>query len=469
MTTFRRYIVTDLSNGLHIATRKHPLDVDGTPQWMLDIIDENYNLKRQPITVHRHPLSFKLENHKKKELFSKSQYSLVDYYGLIQEISEQLMRDWTPPDMNDDDDIDKGPPELRTWRGIRKWAVNRTAMAINKMIYEKWKMLREGADQVALAVQKKVFSAAFGFGRTDLVETPEFYRHHFMVKDVLEFRAAAAAAGLCGRIADNKEGVAYAFERMADWRGIFSPTKATYSSLSKTLASLPSGIPSRVLLSLNQFMLPRPITSRLELLTIILAHRTEQRNIRAFAFATEPQIAEVMQRVSAHQHRVLSPRRWNDLESVIRFLGDYPDQHNGNIVGLAERSIRWHRDLHNQTVAKDVEGLGHDKAVAIPPIPLPSKEGIRFLQTVGDLAQEGVDMQHCISTYAKRAVDGHCFLFHVTHQGTQASVEVDCYGHVIQAYGPRNETNAASKWGSKVLRQWGRCLKRTIPANEGSL
>ncbi len=470
MTSFRRYVVSDLSDGLHISARKHPLDVDGTEKWMLDAIEENYNIKRNPVTVWREPLSFQLESHDKKGTISKRRFSLVNYYGLVNEIAEQLLRDWTPPDKGDDDEyIDKGPPELRMWRGIREWAVNRTEMAINKMIYDKWKKLRETADPVALTVQKKVFAATFGYGSTRLVMAPEFYKHPFIVKDVLEFRAAAVAAGLCGRIAYTKEGIDDALGYMADWRSIFSLTKAAYPSLNKTLTNLPYGIPARLLLSLNQFMLRRPVTSRLELLTIILAHRRGQRNIRVFEFATEAQIAEVMQRVSAHLHRDLSPRRWKDLDSVILFLKDYPDQHTGNLVGLAERSIRWHRDFQNQTVAKFIEGFGHDKDVAKPPIPLPSIEGIRFLSTVGDVAQEGVEMQHCISTYAKKAVEGHCYLFHVDHQGRQASVEVDCYGRVIQANGPRNESNAACEWGRKVLGKWGRSLKKALPPRDESV
>lgn len=91
--------------------------------------------------------------------------------------------------------------------------------------------------------------------------------------------------------------------------------------------------------------------------------------------------------------------------------------------------------------------------------------GVRFLSSVGDVVQEGTDMQHCIAKYAEKAVSGHSYLFHVEHQGERASVEVDWYGHVVQACGPKNEDNVATEWGRTVLGKWGRGLKKAVPAS----
>ena len=64
-------------------------------------------------------------------------------------------------------------------------------------------------------------------------------------------------------------------------------------------------------------------------------------------------------------------------------------------------------------------------------------------------------MQHCISRYAKNAIQGSVYLFHVEKDGEEASVRVTYNGEIPQAYGPRNCQNKASKWGSRVLRRWG--------------
>ena len=92
--------------------------------------------------------------------------------------------------------------------------------------------------------------------------------------------------------------------------------------------------------------------------------------------------------------------------------------------------------------------------IAVPPIPLPQVEGIRFLASVGDLCNESSMMQHCIRHYAKRASDGECYLFHVEHEGDQASVEVSPFGFVAQSQGPRNSQNRATEWGRNMLGSW---------------
>lgn len=467
MTTFRRYQVTDVPNGFRIFPTPHPLDAEGQPDWIRELAREYGVPDRLPTTITRRGHAFSLEGERASQRFS-----LVDYYRLIDQTAEHLMSSWTPPDEETDEHIDRGPSELCVgawhkveWGGLRKWALSRTASSINKLVFDRWKRLRDEADPTALAVQKRVFTAAFGYGKPDLVISPEFYKHRYIVRDVLAYRAAAVAAGITGREAVDDEGIAFALEWMAKWKAIFSPTGETYPILNRTLMNLPPGVPARVLLELNSFMLPRPIKSRLELLTVILAHKSGQRNIRAFSFATKDQIAEAMRRVSVHLHEDLSPRRWRDVRKAIWFMGDYPDPHHGNLVGLAERSIRWHRDHLDELAERVVEEFGNAKEVAKPPIPLPTIDGVRFLSTVGDIVQEGADMKHCIAKYAEKAVSGHSYLFHVEHQGERGSVEVDWYGHVVQACGPKNEDNAATEWGRAVLGKWGRGLKKAVPAS----
>jgi hypothetical protein len=51
---------------------------------------------------------------------------------------------------------------------------------------------------------------------------------------------------------------------------------------------------------------------------------------------------------------------------------------------------------------------------------------------------------------------GTCYLFHVSHAGEEATIEVDRAGRVVQAAGPGNRMNAASRWGRRVLGRWGK-------------
>lgn len=120
-------------------------------------------------------------------------------------------------------------------------------------------------------------------------------------------------------------------------------------------------------------------------------------------------------------------------------------------MGLANKAIRWHRECWREQPEEATRHLSDDTLTAVPPIPLPQVEGIRFLATVGDLDNESNTLQHCIRHYAKRAGDGECYLFHVEHEGEQASVEVSPSGFVAQSQGPRNSQNRATEWGERCL------------------
>lgn len=323
MTKFHHVLVTDLPVGFRIAAPSPPVDNDGEPDWLRELTHECLARFHPPVTITRQGCAFHLAFGSSFE----KRFSLIDYCGLIRRAAGYLLLRWLPPrEVIDNEHIDCGPEdwEDEEWQVADKCEIRQTAVALKTLVHDRWQHLRDEADPTAVVVQQKVFSAACGYGQPDLVMSPEFYSHKYIVKDVLAYRAAAVAAGIAGREATDDEGIAYALEWMAKWKAIFAPTGETYPILNKTLMNLPPGIPAQVLLNLNKFMLPRPVTSRLELLTVILAHESGQRNIRAFSFATEDQIAEAMRRVSVHLHGDLSPRRWRDVKKAILFLGTIP-------------------------------------------------------------------------------------------------------------------------------------------------
>jgi hypothetical protein len=444
-----RYIVIPDRGGFRITNRRHPLDVEDTPKWLIELAYEHSGIRRNPVTSILVPHAFKVESDR-----SQTQVGLVSVYDFVHQIAKSLMADWKPGIPHDDERDDKRPPG-HPWGGMTAWAVQQTEKAINKMVNAERKRLLEGIDQTVLNVQKKIFSAGFGYGDPMLMMSPELYRHQYIVKDILQFRAAAVAVLVCDKVVKKQQQL----EALSDWKTLFSMTGESYRALNTTLSNLPGGVPPSLLCGLRDFMLPRPITDRLELMTTILTNEGyASRHARLCSLASSAQIKEALLRVSRHLHRDLSPRRLADVTVGLRFITDYPDPHPGNLVGLAERSIRWHRDQGAEQIERTIQQYGHAAIVARPPIALPDIPGVRFLATVGDLGAESEEMGHCIASYARHAVEGRCFLFHVDYEGERASVEVSPTGRVLQAHGPRNQPNAAAKWGSRVLGTWARGL-----------
>ena len=152
----------------------------------------------------------------------------------------------------------------------------------------------------------------------------------------------------------------------------------------------------------------------------------------------------------------MSHRRTHDVTFAVRFRADFPDEHNGNIVGLAEKSIRWHRGQQRDGAQQIADNYGAETKVAAPPIELPPDPQVRFLATVGDICDESEAMRHCVRSYVPMAVEGDAYLFHAENYGEQATVEVSRSGQVTQTAGPGNERNRAATWGGRVLKKWGR-------------
>jgi hypothetical protein len=272
-------------------------------------------------------------------------------------------------------------------------------------------------------------------------------------------------------------------ELMQDWRGLFSPTGESYRSLDRTLMNLPGGLSASLVPHLKMVRLRRPATTRLEVAVICLYGRGllvrsrrlhdefgvpseifSRTNESVFLGATPDRINRVVKLVGDHTRNTLSARRTKDLAFVVRFLMDYPEEHRGNIVGLAEKAIAWHRAEVRREAEKVVERLGGQHETASPPIEVPADERLRFLATVADVCEEGTLMENCVASYAQRAVRGDCYLFHASHNGEEATVHLDRAGKVVQAAGPRNQRNAAATWGSRVLGRWG----REFPAGHAS-
>ena len=93
--------------------------------------------------------------------------------------------------------------------------------------------------------------------------------------------------------------------------------------------------------------------------------------------------------------------------------------------------------------------------LAWPPIPPPDHGAVTFLSTTTAVFREGARMHHCVATRIPLARSGASFLFHVEHEDGRATVEVDAHGEVVEAQGPCNRENFASRFGTALLSRWG--------------
>lgn len=397
--------------------------------------------------------------------------NLIQYRRLVQLVAQGSMSEWNPREH-----------EFLSGR-IKKWALDKTQRALGKRIHEQWRRLTNRAAPEILAVQKAVFSATLS--DCHLLHEPPLYRAQQLVSDIQRYRAAASlppiALGLIRRAEGPDE---YGYDscepaeivaQMSDWQRLYSCFGQSYRSLRRTLMNLPGGIPARLLFYLSQMELERPLTDRVELLAL-LACRAEQRDdqpaalasrLRIFMHATRAEIRSAMTKLSRYLGDPLSHRRASDICQLAQFVGDYPEEHRGKLSGLLSRAIRWHNTVDQTDYEQLADELGHDTETDPPPIPLPENSELKFLTTVGAVIEEGRRMQHCIATYAQRAVRGDCFLFHYESAGDHASFEVDRVGNVRQSHGPRNSVNRAVSHGRQLLQAWAIGLRPTHVTRTG--
>jgi hypothetical protein len=189
--------------------------------------------------------------------------------------------------------------------------------------------------------------------------------------------------------------------------------------------------------------------------------------IHLVALAKREDILTALRRFSAYMRQPLPATRGN-LRMLLGYLRDYLRAGNvapyrGTIGGLMEEAIGWHRGIAQEEMDRLARQAEQERHVltAVPPLPMPESPAIRFLSTVEDVLMEGVRMEHCIGSYAEAAVAGRCYLFHVEHQRSSASVMVDSVsGQVLQSFGPCNSRNAAATHGERYLSRWGREVRR---------
>ena len=383
---------------------------------------------------------------------------------------------------------------------VERWMHDLTRKTFCKIISAQFTRIRGKLDPTVINVQKNVFYSTMKAGEISI--TADFYKRASkgLLKDIISYRPAAVALryiaspfaickfSLPSEDVDEFEkhekhqgpltvvntphpGAGYclpmnrAIQLLENWRALYSPDRILNTALNRTLMNCPA-LSAFALGRLHKCFLERPVFNRLELMLNIEGSNPQARHKKVMIHSTEMDIKKSLKLVAAATHRDLPSIKFGSILFLIRYLNDYPEQHDGRIIGLARKSIRWHQEQANITKEDIISKYGEMVFPSLP-IPLPKiddvKINLRFLSSVAEVALEAESMGHCIGNYVDKAMNGESFLFHLDHlpSGTSASIEVNAVGEVVQSCGPRNCRNKATTTGSRLLKSWG----RNIPSN----
>lgn len=365
---------------------------------------------------------------------------------------------------------------LGDFEGNCRWLLNKIGW--NKKIIKRFQYQKCRQRMMSYGVEQALNGACVRtLGYSPLIDNifqrPEIFENKFLVADMIKYRAAIFAvvdavkndmSGGC-KLAD--------MVKTGDWRKYYYDQNTVENhrnkAKNKVLDNLPPGVhPDR---DLKMCIVPfeRPIYNRSHLIMYGLAYpyiteyqhdyriEVKMRLFRLIGKSTTEQVKAVLRKAKqSEQFPWLDCRKPSTLETVVDWLIDYDEPYYGSLMGWYLRCKTWHEMAAKRAARKRLErmALADKLTLEKPPIPLPEIVGIRFLETEQDLLAEAISMKSCIDTYAMKAKDGGCYLFHVEYQGEQASMEIDDYGLIRQSYGPCNQCNKASDWGRIVMRNW---------------
>jgi len=391
-----------------------------------------------------------------------------DFYRLVNWTVAELYSTWKPPKEKQTPykDYDGNITDYFTPNNVQKWARKVTASSLNHVIREIWQENIDTLDSTVRDIHRLCFSLSPTSKYIDITSIQNFINNKdkFSLSDFYNYKAMRVV------VTYNNSWHKPGADNYDNWMTAYSDDDTAYPSLRKTLMNLPNNIPySSLLPALSTIHLPEPATTRVRLMAYTSMqgdYRMKEPFMRMVLRSSDEEIKKAMLLVSKAQDFETTPlRSGRRMMDTISYMRDYDGGALGDwtLLGLAKRSIHYHRNIAKYNAMKQKEKFG--QSTAIPPIPLPEDKHVKFLQTYGDVVQEGTDMNHCIAGYAPQAVSGSCFLFHVDYKGHKASVEINRFGQLVQAQGIRNTQNKATAYGKRVLGQWCSELEKAVTVN----
>jgi len=352
-------------------------------------------------------------------------------------------------------------------------AAEMIARALTNRFKDHWRrIITQIVPKEIEVLARKMWSSALS--DASVLHYPELYQeeHAFLYRDMLQYHSARLAMLRLHAFAAHNQRVFPAHEvskyhtavlkELRGWRKWFTPTVPN-KALNKTLDRLPVGISPSQITRLCVMHLEKPITTRLHISFALCGadHHNWGLHERIVLLASD----ELIKAAAAVMGlRVTAQSKLREIGDAARMMLDYPQAFTGDLVGLARRSMEWHRD----TATKISHGLEDDHLLPVPRIDLEylKEQGISLLATASDVYDEGKMMHHCVGSYASKAAQGHCYLFHVDYHGERATVEVSPRGYALQAYGPADAKNAACEFGVKALEAAFKQAKALQPQTE---
>ena len=394
---------------------------------------------------------------------------LYNFYVLLERIIRTLYETWKPGKTSTNDVLNVK---------IRFWAQLQTKKTLAKKINKAWKNCCNNLDPEVNQLHKKLHSVSNGSGSWNCIKAILNNREKFkyLIDDMIKYPAARIAVLHADELRQWGYNPDFA-EWDGDWMKAYACNNEMYTSLNKTLMNLPYGVTYYFILNLKYFKLPEPATTRIRLFTYTALSRTrldpeiKEEIKHVILRSSDEDLKEAIRYIWKYfpMYGKDNFRRRKAILHSLNMIFDYPlPIGDWDIIGLAKRSEAYHHDLEMQERARRLQWEKENEKMltaktALPPIPLPRDENIRFLDSYKSVHEEGELMKHCIASYAGSAVKGWCYLFHVDYKGEMASVEVNADGYISQSYGPADSINKASEYGRRTLGRWGKQLANKTP------
>lgn len=151
-------------------------------------------------------------------------------------------------------------------------------------------------------------------------------------------------------------------------------------------------------------------------------------------------------------------------ETAIRFLRWLADATRWEEENVSRRSSlqtwyrvsdRLHRERRQDRRQRRSKKVLRKNGFRLGPKAVSPPEGAEQLRQAIDVVEEGREMGHCVSSYADDVVQGRSLIFHYEAEGSEATVEIRPGNERhVQAFGPKNQPNAASRKAKEVFGEW---------------
>ena len=395
------------------------------------------------------------------------QYPLYNFHAWLDRAIELLYEDWRPK-------VIRG----KTWHEAPTWMFVRTRKHLAKGIKAHWqKMIAKHPDQELMQLHKQYYALSLGRGY-GLWAFPTVFRNRernrHLISDMVNMYAVRAKVlqnrfipedpdnALIEMYGDNLHmrktmsqatgwGLPYyiitSLDRASDWLGEIIKTRtralAYHAIVGKAVEDEKQAALGRSLLRSSDEDIKRAVEIAYDNSPYVLGGKPDWRRPK----------------------EILGVLGW--IYDVVYHM-EPEEIARCKITGLARRSVDYHRDTQRRYREQQLEWERRNAELLasetmLPPIDLPEAEGVTFLDTYKAVVDEGQLMGHCVGAYAKQAVDGRCFLFHIEYEGEMATAEVTWDGRLNQIHGPRNQYSPAEDYGRKVLREWIKDWPQELP------